>query len=350
MRRVHDSYVELLADRLGDTLAKITAGDALASRQLLAQLRELPDDSFSRFLTAPETSFRLLWNRHSAADALTFLQASLAAEAHRAGRGQDFCAEDRWTALGDYCVRADGSVFRAPVLPGPLLLDLDSPHALRLDFNGRADTTLVPREALTSVDRERALGGVARAWAAVGQVSEGLQEFVRVFTKVLILQSDPEAPTMFASGSSGQYVGRSVLSNPHLLKVDEVELAEGMVHEAIHSLLYMQEQRRRWVAPELYGSEIRTESPWTGNPLPLRPYLQACFVWYGLLHFWAAAVQSGSFPTRRVNERLAQCAKGFLEDEFESPLNQYRSQISEDILSAIGEIRREVAECAQVFS
>ena len=348
LTRVHAGYVELLADRLGAELAGIRARDDNRDRRLSALLDSLPDRAFIRFITAPETSCRLLWRRSYAdSDVADFIYASLTAERLRLGDGLDEpLAGPLWTALGDFCHRPDGTSFSAPALPGLPVLDFESPYANDLDFSGRAARTLVQRDNLDAREQSLVLQKLAASAKGVERVSPMVHDFVRSFTKVLVLQRDPEAPAMFASGSSGQFIGRSVLSNPQLPGVDAVEVAEGLIHESIHALLYMQEQRRRWVDPALYGPELRTQSPWTGNSLPLRPYLQACFVWYGLLHFWAMAYGRDVFPAARVRQRIIQCVSGFLDSSFEAPLRTWRAQISADLLDAIHRMRRLACEVA----
>lgn len=344
-RAVHDSYIQLLADRLGQELGHLYARDKALGADLIKQVQTLPDPAFVRFIAAPETSCRLLWRAsHTDNEVTDFLRRSLAAELARMGDSLDSLPQDAWTALGDFCLRKDGSTFAAPVLPGLPPLDFDSPYATDLDFSGRAVITLVPRAKLDGEDRHKVLERLNTAAEGIRRVSLHVDEFVRLFTKILILQCDPEAPDMFASGSSGQFVGRSVLSNPQLLKVDDVEMAEGLVHEAIHALLYMQEQRKRWVSPAFYGAEKCTVSPWTGNQLPLRPYLQACFVWYGLAHFWAMALSEGVFPAARVRGRLVQSTSGFLDDTFEVPLTAYQNEISNDLLAVIDHMRKMIRD------
>jgi hypothetical protein len=337
LRAVSGGYTELLADHLGALLADVQREDAATAADILGRLRALPDASFQRFLCAPETSCRLLWNagQPPARNAVALLRALRAEAARLDPPSHDTGAEALWSSNGDFCLRSDGGIYHAPLMAGVLPLDFDSPWATTLDFNGRADVTLCKRIPIEASERGAILARLDFAAAQMRQTGHGVLDMVLGFTKVLILQRDPEAPTMFATGSSGQYIGRSVFSNPQLAPVDEVELAEGLVHEAIHALLYMQERRQRWVPTELYDTTIRALSPWTGNPLPLRPYLQACFVWYGLLHFWALALDSNSFAPWRARERMAQCASGFVDPRFHAPLRRYREAIDADLLTAI---------------
>jgi HEXXH motif-containing protein len=175
----------------------------------------------------------------------------------------------------------------------------------------------------------------------------GVLEFVNAYTKVLVLQPHAEEPTLFSTGSSAQFVGRSVFGNPQLPQVDECLLAEGLVHEATHSLLYMNERLEPWISdPDLYGPDVQARSLWTGASLPLRSYLQACYVWYGLVQFWSQCLSAGAFSKERVRERLIQAAIGFLGEPILGQLAPYRNGISEALWQGIESMQTDVVEAA----
>lgn len=342
---VHDSYVALLSDRLGGTLAALRRSD----ERLVDELRELismmPDDAFLRFLTAPETSCRLLWPGHHPFETVgAFFRDAVTAELVRAGRP---LPTDRviWTPLGDARIEPGGEIVPQPVLDGLMPLDFGSPYALRLDLEGRVDAVETARRPYEGDELRLVLDRLAEARDGIAAVDRGVLDFVAIFNKVLIPQRDTDAPEMFSSGSQGQYVGRSVLGNPHLAKVDAADIADAIIHEGIHALLYMQEQRRPWVLdPSLYEHVHRTHSPWTGNPLPLRPYMQASFVWYGLLNFWCMALGSDAFPAARVRARISQAALGFLGAPLVSRIEEFRDRISPELIEAMETMQEVVGE------
>jgi hypothetical protein len=108
------------------------------------------------------------------------------------------------------------------------------------------------------------------------------------------------------------------------------------VHEGIHSLLYMQERIRDWgQAPELSDSIPRVISPWTGNRLSLASFLHACFVWYGLAHFWALASTRPAFDSRRIMQRLSQAACGFLRGPLVTRIEPFLPGIGSEVIDAI---------------
>jgi HEXXH motif-containing protein len=224
-------------------------------------------------------------------------------------------------------------------------IDVASPHALAIDLEGVTDEATEPRRPLDKPVLERVLGALADTRDRIESTNPDILEFVNAFTKVLVLQRDDAAPTLFSTGSSAQYVGRSVFGNPHLESVDAALLAEGLVHEAIHSLLYMGERIEPWVTtPELYGPEHRTRSGWTGNPLPLRSYLQAAFVWYGLSQFWCQALSAGTFPADRIRGRIEQSVRGFLRGSVLDQIQPYRYGIAPEVCSAIESMESDIVD------
>lgn len=348
---IHTAYINQLSAALGNTLGQITLQDRASGQLLTTLLHLLPNQSFLRLLTAPEISYRLLWkSRHRLEATAKFLHNSLIAELARIGQAVT-ASSCVWTALGDYQFDSDGSLlFTAPQIAGMMPLDFDSPHATHLDLNGQQEVTNFTRPAFSVAQKQLVLERLQVAQQGIYDTDPYIFQFVVDFTKVLILQTDPDMPESFSSGSSGQYVGRSVLANPHLAAIDVVEIAEGLVHEAIHSLLYMQEQQKSWVeSNDLYGPTYRTTSPWTGNPLALRPYLQACFVWYGLLHFWSLALAKGTFNLERIKARITQATIGFLGNPLLEQVAAYEDEISPELLAAISAMQAHVtASLAQV--
>lgn len=339
MERVYRDYVGLLSDRLGELLGTLLTADPKLGQALDATLRSSSDSAFSRVLTAPETSYRLIWKPETAPQLGHFILAALRAEERLAGVPMRFEAE-AWTALGDVGFFPDGRIERQPQLSFEMPLDFGSPLARAVDL-GNGDTT-TPREPFTPAERARVLSLLGEACAGIERVNSLILAFTVRFNKVLVLQKDSAEPNNFTSGSTGQYVGRSFLTNPHLDGVHVVAVAESLVHEAIHALLYMQERRKAWVSTSLYQGPQVLISPWTGSRLALRPFMQACFVWYGLLNLWCAALLAGQFEPLRVRARIAVALQGFLEGRLIERLAPWRADISDDVVEAIAVLQDQV--------
>lgn len=340
---LHQRYIELLAGRLGQLMSRLVAA---SSRPLVnnidALLRQIDNGVLAETLAAPEVSFRLLWpSHHDDLDAATFiLDALRSADAGARGLPVN---EVTWLATGHAYLDASGTLTRPWEIPGGLPIDCGSPHAFATDVSGervRSATRLQP------IDPDTLRATLDRLDLAVTHTQRSVPHAWRMahgFTKALILLPEDTAPQQFSSGSSGQFVGRSVFANPHLDKVTEVELAEALVHEAIHAVLYMDEQHDPWVLdPALYAGPLRITSPWTGNRLPLRPFLQASFVWYGLLAFWSRARAADLFPADRVRRRLNEAAAGFVRVNLLEQVASVVDRLSPEVLDAVDEMQRVV--------
>jgi hypothetical protein len=83
MRRAYD---DVLAERFGAVLGHIVRHRPDVGTRIVELYRVLPESAMLRFLRAPETSHRLLWETQRAFDDLPrFLESALAAEARRVG-------------------------------------------------------------------------------------------------------------------------------------------------------------------------------------------------------------------------------------------------------------------------
>jgi hypothetical protein len=338
-RRVHDGWASLARQRLALFVDELRDRDAAA--RLAAALTLLPPASLERLLLAPETTFRLFWRSHGEAPAVAqFLEHAAGAEAARTGTGAAAGAEG-WTALGDFCAEPPAE---APVVAGMPVLDLDSPAARAVDLTGARYTVDAPRAPLAGAGRALVLERLTEVGAALPAGGDFVAWFVSHFTKVLILQRDDAQP--FSSGSNGQFVGRSVVANPHVEGIDAAVLADAVVHEAIHAALYMQELQRPWVLDEqLYDPTPRAVSPWSGRELPLRPFLQACFVWYGLLNFWARVHAADALVGSSRRDLLLRAAAGFLGDPLRVQLEPYRDALRDEVVTAVEAMQEDVVAC-----
>lgn len=340
MVRIYRDYIELLSDRLGDLLKETRYVDPALRKALDEALQDASDLAFSRVLSAPEISHRLIWKPSTVRERARFVLDALYAEQAREGKSLYFDAET-WTALGDVGFFPDGRVIHQPKLVWDMPLDFGSPYARAVDL-GNGDT-ITPRDDFTKTEIERVLALLNAACDGIGRTNSLILDFTVRFNKALVLQKDPAEPYNFTSGSTGQFVGRSFLTNPHLDTVNEIGIAEGIVHEAIHSLLYMQERKKDWVkVVDLYHPTQVLISPWTGSRLALRPFMQACFVWYGLLHLWCDALLAGGFDDKRIRSRIQVCLGGFLKGPLIDRLTPWRDGISDELVESIEAMQENV--------
>jgi hypothetical protein len=342
---VHESYRALLQRALERLLARLAIYDEQLRSRVVGAIRRVPEQILLNVLESPEVSARLLWPGEYEQEAIvSFLECSLEAESIICGAASRQLPSQTWNCSGTAYVETSGTIWRSPSIEGFPPLDFGSPYAKRIDLSG-ADRPKVPDRASFSPQEQAFLvSRLIRIRDELRATNEVVSRFVADFTRVLILQPDPEATRQFSSGSNGQYIGRSFVANPHLDGIYDELLADAIVHEAIHALLYMHERQESWITDEsAFDVTPRIRSPWTGNLLPVRPYLQACFVWYGLLHFWSLALAAGRFERARVKEMIIRATVGFVGEPLTDRVQPWSSAISVDLLSAIQTMQARVA-------
>jgi len=251
----------------------------------------------------------------------------------------------RWSALGDVMLGDDGAARWWPQLEGaqPIPLDFGSPWAQRLDLSGRLEFDSSPRPALSAEQVQLIHGRLTSTMALLEQLSPTLPSFVSICTRVLVLQIDPTSAAV-ASGSNGRFVGRSFIANPQSPDATTDCLAEAVVHEAIHALIYGECLRRPWTDGDAAVEVPRVESPWTGRALPVRPFLEATCVWFGLVHLWTLALRHERFERDAAHTRLMRSLRGFCRGSLVDRAQPWWPEIRPDVLAAVDSLQARVLE------
>lgn len=341
---VHRFYVRQLDSLLGAALLDLQNSEPKLSAAVRKEWEALPETKREKLLTAPEMSFRLFEKGADTRGTASFLLRSI--EAEQACEGlRSSAPEPGWSALGEFCCGVNGYVRSYPKCRSGLVLDFESPHTQNVEFGGKNDCLPEDRPKFTLEEMEVVAIRVDEACEKLERLDPELVSFVTAFNKVFISQKDPAAPKSFSSGSTGQYVGRTFVTNPHLQWISDVEFAEALIHEGIHSLLYMQERRDPWILDEAVSRpECVIVSPWSGNALSVRSYLQAAFVWYGLAHLWALALVRPAFDQLRAMQRLSVATRGFLGASLAGKLGDYKDGIDGSLISAIDKMQSVVIQ------
>ena len=340
LNRVQAEYEELLFNSLGYLLGKLIKSRDASATEIKALVDGLNEVSLRRVITAPEASYRLFYWCHQTKEVASFIQTSLAAENYRATNKSSVPENVQWTALGEPCIKThDQERSQACyLLRGYAPIDLDSPYALNLSLvDGEHSRSKQSPFPYKGVVRATALQHVHSAGELINTISPYADTLVLSFTKVLVLRCDPNNLKGFASSSSGHFTGRSMLINPHTEDAAGATVTNGIVHEAIHSILYMIEKKCPWLSADhlYFDDSARVNSPWTGASLLLRPFLQACFVWYGLVNFWSHTTALAVLPKSEVLSMATRAYAGFANGPLVDCLNPWRNRIDKDVLDTI---------------
>jgi hypothetical protein len=288
IRALENEYTEVLSARLGETIGRICASDRDAGESLAAKVDMATNDDLVGALLLPATSRRLVTRLHDLPDVAAHLGTVLPSMQR---------PEDRPGFLGTFL----GDI---PVFADPADQAILEPVRQRIDDVFRNVERCCPPAVV----------------------------YVRAVMRELYLRIDPVAAGFFSNSPQG-FVGRAVLTNPHIALVDDVVLAEAIVHETTHGFVGMSEAiglaghtgGARWLVDDgPYDGVSRVVSPWTGTKLDIPTYLHACFVWWGLLHFWSGFAGVTEFDTRRVRTRILRAATGFLDAALVTELSPFR--------------------------
>ena len=174
------------------------------------------------------------------------------------------------------------------------------------------------------------------ALALIQDVNPVTYEIVTRMIRVLAFKCDRRPAAGFVSATTDRCSGRPVLQNVHQSFVNVECIADALVHESIHTL---------FDTAEFYDEKIQSKhsperivSPWTGRSLDPNTYVQACYVWFGLAHFWATALRTGKCAAQ-AEPFFAKCCRGLKDGEFLGLAYGQRSIFHSEVLGSLEYIR-----------
>ncbi|MDC0711065.1 hypothetical protein POL68_21520 [Stigmatella sp. ncwal1] len=321
-------YLQRLSGRLNGVLAtqdESGAGDPeLDMARLRSRFRELPDKEFLRLVRAPETCYQL--SRVSVDGLLPFkkyMWASIEAERQRLDPSAPL-RENIWSALGDlYCPAKTGPrgsaerPYHATRLHGQIVLDFLSPRATRdLEKNSFRPKPYGPAEPFTPEEHRSVCAKTEEAMDGIREVSPAAYDFVHQTVSVLIPRKQTHAdfyPTSFKGSSSRVHIGRSNIFNVQFDYIDSTNVAQSIVHEAIHNHLYKVEEENSLIHDAQAADQARLLSPWTGNSINLVAFVHGTIVFYAIFHFFRLPLASRYFSSKHLQYYVDQAVQGFRE-------------------------------------
>lgn len=325
---VYALFVERLSQAFRATFSRLRASEPDRVSRLMDVFAS-DGEVVRRFLTAPETFHQLARNNDDRRF-LSYAETAVEAELCRSGKSQ---ALDRnvWTPLGDFC--ASGT--HAPVVDH-IPIDFESPYSRVADVPIAGPFAPFDPEA-----RQQVLDRLGRSLQNLNRMSRECAKVVRLFTAVIVARLDTTRPNAFLSSSSPRYPGATVLCNPHCATPQM--LSEAVLHEAIHSLMCGIQLQEPFVLDHRALSHRKIASPWTGKMLAPDAFVEACFVWFGLWHFWSIE-GTGNAPATPEGTRLRQRSiAGFGRAKLSDMVRSMESVFTADAFNAIDAMQAIVA-------
>ena len=330
-------YAQKISKALGTVLARLRTESPELACRIATHLSRATETATARVLLSPSVSQRLLWDGDPAAGIGEFLESCFRMEAI----AQDSDTESvlpMWGALGDCVVRDTGEVVRWEPVDRQLAVDLESPDTIAIGSTPPAQalgwTPLAPeaqRGALNALTAGYRLArSAARAFEPSWTSAPELSSFVNSKPGSSVLSH--HAITWDASCSSTR------------IWWTRYSCAQALVHESIHSYLYMHEPRPLWgLNPDVTEEPGVVQSPWTGRELPLSTFLHACFVWYGILFFWGRAMGSALPLPDGVRREIARASSGFTKGALLGHIGSGRiASVRHEVQAALAEMQQKV--------
>ncbi len=360
-----NSYHDTVAKAIGRSFASIKKEDSQNGDELIDSWGHCQDSYHEKIIHSAETSFYVFFFANRAEQNKSYFKRVLAAE-HLEDidpQGSDSllwsCNGEKTLVNKEYLKIVPSEkrrVIETAYLDGKIPIDFRSPHALAVSLEPTNPQMSIeqlkrlcsdqPISCYTLEEEQQIVRRLEDSYQMIGEVNKNVQDFVRQFTLSLVIRKDEQNPRRFTSGSTGQYVGRTCLINPTAHGVDSAVLADGLVHEAIHSVLYMQERFKPWVTDSdvYFGDGYSSESPWSGRPLTPRQFMQACFVWYGLYMFWSLPQSAAVFGEERSSRMAFDARTGFYKSRLVDHIKDWRCHTDPELVETIDNIQKRVIE------
>lgn len=224
---------------------------------------------------------------------------------------------------------------------------LDGPFGLEFEFDGRYSSVwgdgdhTADAEPLAPSAREFCQLATTSAMTALADASPVARDLFFQSVRSVSFRCTPSASGFGGSSSWPHMPGLiGLLCAPEGLETSG-RLVSAILHEAIHSYLYMVEAEFPFSADvnRLRGWTAR--SPWSGRELPIASFVHAVFVWFGLAQFWKAALGAEAFPDAAVEFEHA--VAGFAGPDFEREISSLAGRVRPDVLEVFDTLPAQVA-------
>jgi hypothetical protein len=343
-----------------DTLLEVRAGHLISLTDedgcLRPALTLLPTEVRKRFLRAPAVSALLLRRDEKGCrveDKFNGQRFSelLIAELVLAGALSENPVPC-WSAHGDCFVERSGSAdvrCRHSFLGRTtILVDSDSPFHFPDEEDGVSAITIYDQRERAIVE-ERLLESFERLLRSCAQGLNLVTTFVDVVALRRKLRAMEKTSNGFYSSTFWGYPSLVRLTNSHLPEVSTEMLMEAAVHEAIHCLLHVYEELESPFVVTSEGERLPIVSPWTGVTIPLRSYIHACAVWYGIYWLWSTVQENQPCDNERVHTLRERALRGFYMQPVTVGLAGFECLLTENATLLLHEMERRMVEVCRAL-
>lgn len=294
------------------------------------------------FIISPEISFMILFNNSSIKEVYPLFRKLIIAEDAKNTRTLPHEYKSLWSSDGGFFISLnergnDFFIYEAPKLFDKTPIDFLSPFSSFIKNEEMGEDYRLKIKNYGIEEFDSIIETINDCTFPLKEDLKIIINFISTFTLSLIPKK--HSKNYFTSGSNNLYIGRSVLTNLHIISREI--LIESLVHEAAHSYLYMLEAISPWM-PDIEDS-IRNgnvvTSCWTGNNISVRSFSQAIFIWFSLYNFWALCQEHELYNQEFINKRLSFIRNGFQKLNIEKVEDCFSTSFSNDTKKAINSVQ-----------
>ncbi|RAJ27215.1 hypothetical protein [Pedobacter cryoconitis] len=344
------NYYELLQNKLDIFLNKLKNVDTSKHNILNQKYNSRTSDEKKIFLKLPEIAHRIIsYNSSNLLNiAIFFLKAIDAEIARMTNSYEQDNYEHLWTAGGSFYIKYDHSklnfsVFETFHILDNIPVDFLSPYNLKITNN---DLNESPDSLINIYELNEIEGLCDKLEYAVNPIHDlsNIINQLRNFISVVVINriTINGNPTSFYSGSDALYPCRVIISN--IAKAKPEAIIESLIHESIHSALYMTDLCNPWLPDSNKRKEFNynVQSPWTGNKISLANIIEAVFVWYGVYKFWRMAEKENLYDPEIRKKRLIFLKNGFSSLNIKDIFHKYDFNNENSLVTVISLLRTDV--------
>jgi len=314
-----NAYKEILCVQFQESLFLIKELMPKAYNELNAKLNLISDIELRRILLIPEVSYFVIKSKFIQVENL-FKFYLKTVDAELAKKNKFFNPDNYkylWTSNGDFFItfQKDKNLYEefiANKIENKIVLDFFSPFCLKVSQD--EFMSLNNELSLNEFDYKESLKISSIIHNTITKITgKDIKNFILEFTEVIVFQKSSmvKGERTFYSASESNFIGQITLINPDIIPIER--LAEALIHESIHSYLYILDSCKTWMPSGnltgLLGNKFI--SPWSGRALNLRNFLHAIFVWFGIYNFWQLMLNTSKFKKEFIIGRLDLISKGF---------------------------------------
>lgn len=193
-----------------------------------------------------------------------------------------------------------------------LILDFNSPLATRIDM--QSGVMSLPPEEFNEEEKTLIVEKISKALDIIKSTSLVTYKLIRNYTRIIHIRKSSQNPYI-SSEQVPKEIGAIRLLNVQMDSFSLIEVVDMLIHESIHNLLSIYENKNSCFVEGGDDLHFRPISPWSGNAIPQHSMTHAIPIYFAIFNFMRLLNSDDNteveISREDVNEKFFKCASGF---------------------------------------